>query len=382
MLILTSLHRCCAVGAILLLSLSCAGCMVSPPLVPAFPPAGITIKPVVSQVLPLSPVAVSPDGSSLALVRREGLFLTPLSGGEQKKFSSELPVALAFNPAGTELAAAFIAEDLSRLQRFDTSSGEILGEMFFPGRCEALLSREGEWLVFVSIIETFKFGGNLRNLLWRWDGVNAPEESLLNDTTLDRSTLADSNALFSTLHPQLSPYGDEILFLRLHDPPAFDPYIDIVIRHLETGSVRLVAKLPQMTGAAVYLDVGELVVYGDGIKLVKIVDPWSEKEIGQLVRPGLHLATPPAGDLLWVDESLLHRDGQLLLGVSKGTEPVTFLADGRLLLREKGRLWLLAGLPAVPSAQPVQDAGQLQLLRKWRAEGLINVQEYAERTGK
>ena len=375
-----TLHRCAA-SALVLLSLACAGCLAPLPVESPLPP-GLTMTPVAEKLLPQNPVAVSRDGSQLALVRREGLFLRPLDGNDEQKLSTELPVALAFNPNGTELAAAFVAAAGSRLLRFSTSSGETLGEITFSGRCEALLSREGEWLAFATTLEYFRFGGNMRSRLLRWDGVQAPIESSLNDTTLDRSTLADKNALLTTLRPQLSPHGDEILFLRLHDPPAFDPYIEIVLRHLETGSDRLIVKLPQRRGAATYLDGGELVAYGDGINLVKIVDPWREKESPRLARPGHRLAAPPAGEILWVDATLLRRDGQVLLNFAPQTRPVSFLSGGRLLLRDKERLWLLSGLPPAAAEPPVHDLEQLQLLRKWRAEGLIDVREYAERVGK
>jgi hypothetical protein len=340
------------------------------------------MTPVAEKLLPLSPVAVSSDGELLALVHPEGLFLRLLDGSVEQNLSDDLPLALAFNPNGTELAAAFIAADGSRLRRYATSSGELLAEIAFPGRCEALLSREGEWLAFVTTRESFRFGGNMRSRLLRWDGVQAPVESSLNDATLDRSTLADKNALLTTLRPQLSPHDDEILFLRLHDPPAFDPYIEVVLRHLETGSDRLIAKLPQLRGAATYLDGGELIAYGDGVNLVRIVDPWREKESQRLARPGYRLAAPSSGELLWVDATLLRRDGQVLLKLAPQTQPVSFLAGGRLLLRDRERLWLLSGLPAAPAEPPVHDIEQLRLLRKWRAAGLIDASEYAERAGK
>ena len=373
--------RRCAASALVLLSLTFAGCLATPPIETPLP-HGLTMAPVAAQLLPQSPVAVGRDGTLLALVRRGGLFLHPLGTDVEKNLSADHPVALVFNPNGTELAAAFVAADGTRLRRFSTSTGEVLREITFPGRCEALLSREGEWLVFVTTLESFRFGGNLRSRLLRWDGVEAPDEFPLNDTTLNRSTLADKNTLLSTLRPQLSPHGDEILFLRLHDPPAFDPYLAVVLRHLETGSDRLIVKLPQLTGAATYLDGGELVAYGDGINLVRIVDPWREKESQRLARPGQQLAAPPSGEMLWVDKSLLRRDGQVLMNFAPQTQPVSFLSGGRLLLRDKERLWLLSGLPAAAAEPPMHDTEQLHLLRKWRAEGLIDVREYIERVGR
>lgn len=370
-----------AASALLLFMLTCAGCLAPPPITTPLPP-GLAVTPVAQQLLPRGPVAVSPDGSLVALVRREGLLLRSLDGKAEQKLDADHPVALAFNPDGSELAAAFSAADGSRLRRFATSTGEVLGEISFSGHCEALLSRKGEWLAFVTILEPFRFGGNLSSRLLRWDGGHDPVETSLNDTTLDRSTLAAAEMLTATLRPQLSPHDDEILFLRLHDPPAFAPYVAVVLHHLETGSERLIAKLPLFSGSAIYLDGGELVAYGDGINLVRIIDPWSEAESQRLVRAGNQLASPASGDMLWVDEALLRRDGQELLTAAKEAEPVAFLPAGRLLLRTREELWLLSGLPVTATATSQPDSEELRLLRKWRAAGLIDAREYAERLKK
>lgn len=366
-----------ATTALLFLTLTFVGCLATPPVQSPLP-AGITLAPVAVQLLPQSPVTVTADGFSLALVHHDGLFLRPLAEGVEIKLSTDIPVALAFNPSGTELAAAFVVADGSLLRRYGTKSGELLAEISFPGRCEALLSREGEWLAFVTTVQIFRFGGNMRSRLLRWDGVHPPGESLLNDTTLYRSS-APRETLLSTLQPQLSPHGDEILYLRLHNPPSFPSNIAVVLRHLETESDRLVAKLPQTSGSAIYLDGGEVIAYSDGVNLVKLIDPWTEREIDRFARPGDRLSAPAYGEILWVDDSLIRRDGQLLLRFAKTAQPVRFLPAGRLLLRDKEGLWLLSGLPIAPSAQPVADTKKLQLLRKWRAEGLISVREYAER---
>ena len=373
-----ALYRCTV--SVLLLVFLFAGCTTTATINSPLPP-GLSIVTVAEKLLPQSPISVSPDGSVLALVRRDGLFLRSLVSGVEKKLSVEHPVSLSFDPTGTELAAAFLAADGSRLLRFATSNGEVLGEISFSGRCEALLSRQGEWLAFVTVIESFRFGGNLRSRLLRWDGVQAPVEELLNDVTLDLSTLANKEALLATLRPQLSPQGDELLFLRLHDPPAFDPYIAVVLRHLETRSERLVTKLPTLSGSAIYLTGGELIVYGDGV-MVRIVEPWSDKEQQRLSRPGQQLAASSSGAILWVDNALLRRDGQIVTSFAPSAQPVTFLTDGRLLLRDNKRLLLLSGLPAESSEPPAPLSDRLLLLRKWRAEGLIDVREYTEQVGK
>lgn len=223
----------------------------------------------------------------------------------------------AVNPAGDEIVSAYTVAQGTRLIRTSTPSGVTLGEIVFPGRCEALLARPGEWLIFVTTLESFRFGGNLRSRLLRWDGRQPPREFLLNDITLNRATLAVKEGLEHTLQPQLSPYGDEILFLRLHDPPAFDPYLEVVLYHLGSQDVHSVVKVPGLHAIAEYRDNGERIAWGDGRAAPKIVDPWDPQ--------------------------------------------------GENLANEK----------VAVSSNPDVQAQRVLLLRKWRAMGLITAQEYA-----
>lgn len=368
----------CAAASILLL-LTCSGCL-APLLTGSLPPGSSVIK-IAGGLLPETPVALTSDGSLLALVRKDGLVLLSLEQGGEAKITSEIPVALAFNSQGSELVAAFVSVGGSRLQRYAIRDGQVLAEISFPGRCEALLSREGEWLVFVSHLEMFRFGGNMRSHLLRWDGMQIVKDVPLHETHLDRSTLAGQSRLLATIQPQLSPHGDEILFLRLQDPPAFDPYVAVVLRHLETGAERIVAKLPKIRGTATYLEGGDLVLYGDGAGLTTVVEPWQEKVVAHYPGPGSILAAPVSGDLAWMDDSLLRRNGQLLFRALREIQSVFFLSGQRLLLRENDRLWLFNGLQDESSLTSPPDSERILLLRKWRAEGLIEPQEFADLAG-
>lgn len=200
-----------------------------------------------------------------------------LAHPEQSALPDASPLSV-MNPGGDEVLTAFAVDSGTRLVRSSPTSGAVFGEIVFPGRCEALLARPGEWLIFVTTLETFSFGGNLRSRLLRWDGLQPPREFPLNDTTLDRATLLDKERLAGTLQPHLSPYGDEILLLRLHDPPAFDPYLEIVLYHLDSQQVHSVAKVPGLYAVAEYRAHGDLVAWSDGRAPLKIVDPWSQEE--------------------------------------------------------------------------------------------------------
>lgn len=367
----TLMPRLRATGALLFLALLMTGCLAAPVKGPL--PAGITIEPVDAPLSPASLVAVSPDGALLALSRPDGLYLRPLDGGAERRFGSEAAVALAFSRDGAQLAAA---DATGRLVRYAVADGAILGELLLSGRCEAILARDREWLIFVSSLDTFRFGANLNSRLLRWNGVDPPVEQRLNDATIDRKTLAAGMPLLATLRPQLSPFGDELLFWRLHDPPAFDPNIRLVLRHLESGSERIIVTLPGTGGAAAYLDGGTTVAHGDGVDRVIIIAPWTEEKRRYYPGRGRRIAAPASGELLWLDQTLIGRDGGTILTLAGEAAPVVFLPGGRLLLRSKERLWLLRGLPVAP--EPAVADEKVLHLRQWRAEGLITPQEYEE----
>lgn len=361
--------------AALLPLLFLAGCLTPPTPIPL--PAGLSLEPVAAGLLPRSPTAVSADGTRLAVVRATGLYLRPLVGAAEERLSPDAAVALAFSRDGDQLAAAFaLADGSGALVRFATSDGTRRGELALPGRCEAILTQGRDWLIFVTTLKPFRFGANLHSRMLRWNGVDPPVEEELNDATLDPATLAAGPALLTTLRPRLSPFNDEILFWRLHDPPAFAPNLRLIRRHLASANELALVTLPGLNATAAYLDGGAQIVYGDGVERMHLLDPVTNQETGTLRGPGRDLATPPAGDLLWADQVLWRRNGERLLSFSRPTEPVAFLPAGRAIVRSGDRLWLLSGLPVSP-APPVADEKLLRL-RRWLAEGLITAQEYQE----
>lgn len=360
----------------LLLALLC-GCTTTPLRGPL--PQELTLTTVATGLVADAPLAASGDGIQLALVRKSGLVLRPLAGGAERLLTAQPPRALAFSPDGTRIGALFAAGEGSELRLYDVATGQVLAQTAANGACDQLLAAGDEWLAVCTVVQRFRFGGNLRSRLLRWDGGAAPREELLNDVTLDPVTAQLPAALGSGIaHAVLSPWGDELLFLRLIDPPAFAPYRRVVLRHLASGAEQTVATSVALDAAAAYQAGGEAVIFGDGVRETRRFDPWSKTELGSEPLPGKVVAASPGGRSLWLD-GVLRQDGKELLHFTDGTQPAGFLPGGRLLLRSPTRLFLVSGLADdAPAQLDGEPRRRLLQLRRWRAEGLIDQADYLQ----
>lgn len=324
-----------------------------------------------------SPFAWRPDGEAVA-VAGDGLRLWRPATGELKSLSPETSTALAWSPDGTRLAVAHAKGDDTHLTVID-GSGRRLREAALEGRVESLFWSADHGLQAVATtLKPYTFGAGFTLALYRWQEPAAPVRTVLHETTLKPLTLRRwGGILHRTPGPALSPWGDELLFARLHDPPAFSPYLKIILRHLETGAEREVAQVPITAGGAVFAAGGDAVICGDG-GVTRILDPWSGRGGETLPTPGQNLVVSPGGGHLFAD-GRLYRDGAALAVFPAETVARFSPQGGKLLLRHEQRLFLLSGLAeSVPAPLPEADRRQLLLLRKWRASGLVSPQDYLE----
>lgn len=361
-------------AALLLLVLWLHGCS-SLPVIGALPPgivAGQSLR-----VTAGSPFAWHPDGETVAVVQ-DGLRLWTPATGELKSLAPERPAAVAWSPEGTRLAAALVKGDDTQLTVFD-NKGNKVGGAALEGHVESLFwSPDHGLLAVATVLQPFTFGANLTLAIYRWQEPAAPVRTVLHEATLKPLTLHRWGALLHhTPNPALSSPGDELLFARLHDPPAFSPYLKIILRHLETGAEREVASVPITAGGAVFAAAGDATIYGDG-SVSRALDPWSGSGGETLPTPGQNLAVSPGGSYLFAD-GRLYRDGALI-AVFPAEAVVRFSPQGsKLLLRHEQRLFMLSGLhEKVPAPLSEASRQQLLLLRKWRSNGLISPQDYLE----
>lgn len=359
-------------GLLGLLLLALTGCAHLPTSAPL--PPGITVT-AVTRIDRGAPFVWAPGGERIAL-GRGGLRLLDLAGGTELKIWDESPVDLAWSPDGSRLAAAFPREGKTTLRLFDPANGAVMAEAVVAGRVSGLgWGGAGELLAAAVDITTYSFGGNFRQLLYRWSGTDSPVAATLAETTVKPLTLRQwGEALYRVFHLTVSPAGDELIYTRLHDPPALLPYLQVVLRHQATGAEREVATVGLESGGALFI--GDVVVYGDGRGGIRRVDPWQVRELASFPAPGVNLAISPGGSHLLAD-GRLYRDGNELAVFPAESSGLFAPRGDRLLVRNGSTLFLLAGLPADEAAPPGMAVRErLLLLRKWRSQGLISADEY------
>ncbi|ALC16758.1 hypothetical protein DSOUD_1990 [Desulfuromonas soudanensis] len=314
----------------------------------------------------------------VALVRG-ALFDYDLASGRERLLSPGKPLALAWSPDGMRLAVADRDLETTRL-RLLSENGTLLAEATVPGNVDRLFWDGDDAILTVAVtIQTYSFGGNLSATLVRWDGEAPPRSTPLFETSLKPLTLRTwGSRLYSLPQPTLSPWGDELLFARLHDPPAFAPYLKIVARHRQSGAERVVARVALTSAATVYLGDGERILYGDGSRRTLDAPLWGGDTAVEYPWEGRALAASPGGRYRLVDGHLLDQEKEI--AIISGVERAVFSPSGnRLLLAKDGRLWVLGGLGAdpLPGFDPALGE-RLRRLRSWRARGLITDGDYRE----
>ena len=211
------------------------------------------------------------------------LFAGCLSAGAPPALTGDAQEHSLRRPDGA-LVAQVRTEGQNSLVRLSTRAGQAVAALKLPGEFAGQAWHpSGELLIVTTTLKHYSFGANYQVRLHRWDGKSEPESRNLGDTTLKPLTLARwKTKLHALPKPALSPQGDVLVFLRLHDPPAFDPYLKVTLLHLDTPG-ELVLGSQAMPGAAPGFSAdGEVVSWQAGGGQAVQVQPW----LGGEVNPG------------------------------------------------------------------------------------------------
>jgi len=363
----------CSVMIIFLFGLLVSGCSHLP--VQGALPESVRITEV-SRVDAESPFAFDPAGENLALVDG-GLRLKNIASGAETRVGAETPTALAWSPDGSRLAAAFPVAKESALRLYDRH-GRLQAETRLGGRVSALFwLSSSEILAFAVTRLDYSFGANIAEILYRWDGTGAANTVSLQQTTLMPGYLRQWEGIFQrALTFSVSPLHDEMLYNRLFAPPAFSPYLKLMLRSLSSGKEREVAAVSLLSAGGVFSGDGESIVYGEGEGESRQLDPWGERIIATIHSPGRSLALSPSGRYLLADGRLF-RQGKEVASFPPESAGAFSPRGGMLALRYGERLYLVAKLPDdAPSSPDATTAEQLRQLHGWVSEGLITPREY------
>jgi hypothetical protein len=349
-----------------------AGCASTPFTGPV--PEGTTLS-----QLPLfdneTPVVWHPSGQSIN-ASQKGLIRYDLRTGDKAQIDSERPARMVWSPDSTRLAAAYRLDESTRIVLRD-AAGKQLAETILPGILDRLLwSEEVGLLVITSRLKIYSFGGDLRLTMHLWDGVSAPQSTVLYNATIRPSTSLDwEQGLIAGSEASLSPDQDEILYLQLHDPPAFQGSYYLTLRHLKTGAEKKIVSLPIGLRSIQFIDSDHVLVDNGNVGSMDLFLWGDEANLG-LPFAGKITAVSPGGHYRLIGEQLLLDKNPI--GHFPGVSAAAFSPDGsRLLLQIKKRWYLLDGLTeSVRPTLSTSDLEKLRQLRNWRSRGLITPQEF------
>ena len=328
------------------------------------PPQAVNEIPLVriADIDPAGLFAADLDGRNL-VISRGGLHLLDLKSGSKQKLSSESPVALVWSLDGLVLAAAFPITDYETRLTLYSSQGSLLHETLLPVVVSQMIwSVRGDLLVTGFALKTYSFGGNLRQVLYRVDTEKVVER-VLADTSLKPATAKTLAPIMQSVQPVIfSPHGDELVFVKLHDPPAFSPYLQLRYMNWESGEERSLGKIPLQSLRFFWREPAasvDVMAQTENFSLPL----WSSVDVS-VEKLRIPLYRFVKGRLYY---------GEKLLADWGGEARLQILANGRYLLAQKGRLYLGDGLQSAPR---VVYSKKAWTLRRWRFEGLITPDEY------
>ncbi len=302
------------------------------------------------------------NGTKVALVNG-GLYLLDPKSGDKKRLSSAKPIALAWSPDGRSLAAAFERADYETELLLYSADGTVLNEAVIPVALSQLhWSSRGDLLAVGFVLKVYSFGGNLRQLLYRIDD-DTLVETLLTDSTLRPSLAKQIKPLLHSLLPvSFSPQGDELVSLRLYDPPLFSPYFQLLYQNWQVDKPRELHTAPLQPMSFDWDPSGNTVnvLSEDGLQTL---DLWLSE--GKAVEP---LTT----------EHYRFTNGRLYHGLDLLVDwgekaQAQILVDGKFLLAVNSSLYLGDGLKS--NSAPTYNEAEWNL-RRWRYEELVTPTEY------
>ncbi len=346
-----------------------ASCAPTVPVVDV--PAGLQIQRIGAAKID-GPLAWNPDGARYAAASRGLQF--GLAGGESRTVHAASPSALSWSPTGSLLAASSASADRSVVRIFG-DDGTSLAELAVAGSVMDLGWISDDELLMAAVqLREFSFGGNYSVRLYRWRQNEEPTSESLVDTSPLRQTLAAlGTSIYESVHLQVSPYRDEILYTRLMTPPNAPIRYTLVARNLASGREKVIAELSFGSSGGRYLGNGDTVFFSDGQYQSIKRSIWGT-DAYETYRAGLSLEISPGGGIMLIDETLLQDRRALFTLPSPGR--AAFSPDGsHLLFTSPGGLYLVSGLIDAPVSRPMVTPRLLEL-RRWRSEGLITPQDY------
>lgn len=323
--------------------------------------------------------AADRSGSKVAFADN-GLAVVNILTGKRQAFADTSPVAVGWSPTGALLAAAFPMQQSNRVKVFD-SQGLLVAEREIPGRISGIFWRSPQELyVITAELTSYRFGISYRLNLYCWQIGTDATVTILHETTIMPSFQEKygTELLQGIIRPVLSPLGDELLYSKLMNPPAFSPYRKLIVRNLLRSTEQEIASVGLAAAGAMFSYDSEDVIYSDTTGDILQRKIWGGDTVHKLGLSGMMLAGSGGGHYLLTDGHL-NLDGLLIATLPNRSES-TFIPHGRLLVAWDKILYLVQGLEPDDADLELtpQQLDKLTNIRSWRADGLITPDEYSE----
>lgn len=342
------------------------------PLV-ACTPASLTLSPNHPPLQPVAEMAATdhfawrPDGLAAAFIRGS-LRVVDLARGNTEDTGLKGVQSISWGTPGLSAAVStpqgyrvILLEPHGHEQVIASGAGTVVDQQWREGRLYALVLRN----------KYYSFGINQRSYLLIWQQGESSRETLLADVTLKPTTPKRVGARFTYgSYLRVSPFGDEIIYSRMHDPPAFSPEYRVFVYHLTAETERQLGRHALGDGTTILLPDGEHALLSDGKVKVERLPIWGEGRRKIYDSPTSELAA--AGELIYHAGSL-SRGGETLWSLVPGGK-VFFSPDAaRLAILTQGYLYIADVQGRIP---PLKSDPQRLKLRRLRALGLISDQDY------
>jgi hypothetical protein len=310
--------------------------------------------------LPLEPLAMighegifaaSPDRTLIAY-GDAGLQLLDLPSQQRRQLDRRTPLLLGWRQDGSQLAAVFAGEGEGRVLALLDRDGRLVEESELPGIPVALAwSQRHDLLVAGFTLRQFGFGSNLSQWLIRIHAAGR-EKLSLGDVTLKPATASTlKDRLTAFLAVGFSPAGDELVLARLHDPPRFAAYLQLVHRNWQVADERKLTHLPVQPLEITWGDDADTIAYRSASGVWRELPLW------------------PVGETLSAEAAAV----AALPALPGAGGRLQRFGDGAYLLAINGRLYRGSGL-----GLRTGEGANIWMLRKWRFDGLISPDEYRE----
>jgi hypothetical protein len=313
------------------------------------------------------------QGSHVAYTS-DGLQLFDLINRSAYDLSEDTPQVLAWNTSGTFLAAGFSSGSDSCRLIVVNQNGETVIENIFPiNLLDIQWSTRGDLLILGYAIKDFSFGSNLSQTLY----VVSDKEHvpiILSDNTIKPRTAQILKPILPALMPSaFSAQGDELVYLRLHDPPEFPSFLQVVFRNWQVPVEQLLGRL-EVSQTKLFLQEDiEQVATLDVDGTLTTFPLWEDASVNRLGSSGPLEQFSPSRQYRYIGGNLYHND-RLIASWPAGAR-LQFLRNGRFLLAVDSDIYLGEGLNSEFWPEYNQ---QEWVLRRWLHHGLITYEDYVQ----